>query len=59
MKEGRNQVLAKFVKKLINLLIKNKEIIKQLFEINEYSTESRFLLLRTYSTLYNDANFMR
>jgi len=59
MKEGRNQVLAKAVKTLIGLLIENKSVVRQLFETNEYSTDSRILLIRTYSSLYNDSSFMR
>jgi uncharacterized protein Yka (UPF0111/DUF47 family) len=58
-KEGRKETLAKAIKELVDILIENRHVIKQLFHLNEYSPEVKFLLIKTYGLLCNDSVFLK
>jgi hypothetical protein len=44
---------------MMALLEENQVYLKELFHLNEYSPEVRFLLIKTYGMLYNDTNFLK
>ena len=58
-KEGRKQILAKQVTYLVNMLYKNKQLIKQLLMLYEYSYEVKFLLFKTYGQMHYDTSFIK
>ena len=58
-KEGRKETLALVVAKLMDTLEENQVVIRELFQLNEYSPEVKFLLIKTYGMLYNDVNFLK
>ena len=58
-KEGRKETLALVVAKLMDILEENQVVIRELFQLNEYSPEVKFLLVKTYGLLYNDVSFLK
>jgi hypothetical protein len=58
-REGRKQVLAKNVGRLMGYLSDNKAVLRRMLELNEYSTEAKFLLLQTYGKFYQDWPFLK
>ena len=44
---------------MMALLEENQVYLKELFHLNEYSPEVRFLFIKTYGMLYNDTSFLK
>jgi len=49
----------KNIVELSDFLQENKLIIKRILELNEFSNEANFLLLKFYGEFYNDNQFVK
>jgi hypothetical protein len=58
-REGRKQVLARSVQRLMGLLVDDKAVLRSMLELNEYSPEAKFLLAQVYREFYQDHQFLK